>query len=187
MAKVTIERLYTSSSKQDEITFLKKVREAAGEDTYMADFLSDGLLSWLERRITDDWSTDIMEEYTNMTQNGDKNATELVHLQHEYKALVDRAEKLKTYCDASDKTNTSLEGMVKMAEESAANFQKQLVADRDTIKQLRDTVTMMEDALKMHTSEKRALLESIQTIVFDEDGAEHERVMLRMLLTTRTP
>jgi hypothetical protein len=81
MAKVTIERLYASSSKQDEITFLKKVKAAAGEDTYIASFLSDELIAWLERRITDDWSTDIFEEYTNLETNGEKNATAAV-LQH---------------------------------------------------------------------------------------------------------
>jgi hypothetical protein len=46
---------------------------------------------------------------------------------------------------------------------------------------------MLTEALKMHTEEKRALLESIQKIVFDEDGADHERTMLRMLLTGGRP
>jgi len=62
MSKVMIEKLDHNTSKSDEMTFIKKVREAAGTGSYMASFLTEELIQWLERQVDDDLSTDICSE-----------------------------------------------------------------------------------------------------------------------------
>lgn len=53
----------SSSSKQEEIAFLTIVREAAGSNSYVADLFCNKLVDWLEYQITNDFSTNLYQDY----------------------------------------------------------------------------------------------------------------------------
>lgn len=61
---VRLEALTATSSKDDEIAFIRKVQKiAGGNDTYIGTLLGTGLMEWLESQIKADFSTDLLAEY----------------------------------------------------------------------------------------------------------------------------
>lgn len=182
MAKIMIEKLTTNSSKQDEIVFLRKVREAAGTDTYLSQLLSENLVAWAEDKIESDFSLDLLDDFRTESSRSHREGERVLTIQREYHELEDRAAQLKTDLDHAIEQVTIERNMRQSAIESAANFQQQIVAMTGELHDIHARETMHIEAHKMHTAEKRALLDAIQKVVFDEDGSETARELLRMIV-----
>jgi hypothetical protein len=88
MSKVMIEKLDHNSSKSDEMAFIKKVREAAGTGSYMASFLTEDMIKWLERMVDDDFSTDICSELDAYKMTNPHHEGEVAKLSEVNKSLV---------------------------------------------------------------------------------------------------
>jgi len=56
-----MKQLTKDASKQDEINFLEEVASLIGEGTYLSSLFTERFTGWVEQKIKEDWSLDIME------------------------------------------------------------------------------------------------------------------------------
>lgn len=72
-----------TASKQEEIDLLNKVAKLFGKGTYMADFLNEATLGWVESQLKDDFPPELYEALQSECNEHGKTLSKLLKVQQE--------------------------------------------------------------------------------------------------------
>ena len=91
--KVTIKNFTSDSTKVDEISVLEQIAESMPSGSYLRDFFSNPLVSWVSEQIRNDFPADLMDWYRQEEKRSQNEQSNRLAVEHQLANLKDKMEK----------------------------------------------------------------------------------------------
>lgn len=209
MAQTAKRQTGANLSKAEELDMLRKLRERAGESSYLASFLSEEALKWFANQMTDDMSCDVLDalryerEQRNVAEAraqaaekalatvSDSNARHVERLTKDFDAkraellrLTERAE--SRLADEQRSYSESVERVMRLSGQldAARTGLVERSAEVDRLKvmmfDMRERHERELDALRAEVASKDAQIASLRTLAQPDMSADEARQYVRV-------